>query len=276
MTSAAWRVSSGSTFRWRQWDDEFVLYHDESGDTHRLNALSARALEHLGRRHLAIRRAHRGLQRSSRSTPTPPSPRASSNSSPACTSWASSSVWMTLAKLSRSDLANRLREPGVLLRCGPLVMRLGTSLTELVDPLALLYADFPIEDRRRDPRLRSTGGPRLTSGRPRALAARGRSSTAAAPSIRSGAGTRFRCSNGPSTGAPSRGPIATSSCTRPSSSAAAVDCCSQASRAPARARSPRACSSRVAALLGRGRRHTARHADAAAYAAADRPQRRLD
>jgi len=50
----AWRVVPGSTFRWRGWDDEFVLYHDESGDTHRFNAVGARALEALGRSPLPI------------------------------------------------------------------------------------------------------------------------------------------------------------------------------------------------------------------------------
>lgn len=48
----------------------------------------------------------------------------------------------TLQTLARPDLADRLRREGVSLRCGPLVMRLGTSLPELVDPVALLYADF--------------------------------------------------------------------------------------------------------------------------------------
>ena len=44
-----WRVVPGSSFRWRHWDDESVLYHGESGDTHRLNPVGARALEHLAR-----------------------------------------------------------------------------------------------------------------------------------------------------------------------------------------------------------------------------------
>jgi HprK-related kinase A len=50
----------------------------------------------------------------------------------------------TLQTLARPDLAERLRGAGVALQCGPLVMRLGTSLSELIDPIALLYADFPI------------------------------------------------------------------------------------------------------------------------------------
>jgi PqqD family protein of HPr-rel-A system len=43
----AWRVVPGSRFRWREWDDEFVLYHENSGDTHRLSLLGARALSRL-------------------------------------------------------------------------------------------------------------------------------------------------------------------------------------------------------------------------------------
>jgi PqqD family protein of HPr-rel-A system len=42
-------VVPGSSFRWRHWDDEFVLYHEQSGDTHLLNPLAARALEFLNR-----------------------------------------------------------------------------------------------------------------------------------------------------------------------------------------------------------------------------------
>jgi len=46
MSDTAWRVSQ-SKLRFRSWDDEVVVYHEESGDTHRLNAIGARALEHL-------------------------------------------------------------------------------------------------------------------------------------------------------------------------------------------------------------------------------------
>jgi PqqD family protein of HPr-rel-A system len=41
-----WRAATGS-FRWRNWDDEYVLYHEESGDTHRLNPLGARVLQRI-------------------------------------------------------------------------------------------------------------------------------------------------------------------------------------------------------------------------------------
>jgi len=40
----AWRVPAHSRFHWRCWDDEHVVYHVNSGDTHRLNAAGARAL----------------------------------------------------------------------------------------------------------------------------------------------------------------------------------------------------------------------------------------
>ena len=42
--SPAWRVPAHSLFLWRVWDEEHVLYHVNSGDTHRLNAVGARAL----------------------------------------------------------------------------------------------------------------------------------------------------------------------------------------------------------------------------------------
>jgi PqqD family protein of HPr-rel-A system len=40
----AWRVPAHSRFHWRSWDDEHVVYHVNSGDTHRFNAVGARAL----------------------------------------------------------------------------------------------------------------------------------------------------------------------------------------------------------------------------------------
>src|SRR6185369_10869626 len=51
---------------------------------------------------------------------------------------------MTFGSLSRADRAGRLAGPGVPLTCGPVVMRVGTSLPELVDPVSLLYADFSL------------------------------------------------------------------------------------------------------------------------------------
>jgi PqqD family protein of HPr-rel-A system len=43
-----WRLARGCHLRWRSWeDDEFVVYHVESGDTHLLNSVSAEALRSL-------------------------------------------------------------------------------------------------------------------------------------------------------------------------------------------------------------------------------------
>ena len=39
-----WRVTANDRFLWRSWDGEQVVYHADSGDTHRLNALGAQAL----------------------------------------------------------------------------------------------------------------------------------------------------------------------------------------------------------------------------------------
>ena len=44
MASPAWRVPTHLSFHWRSWDNEYVVYHVNSGDTHRLNAAGARAL----------------------------------------------------------------------------------------------------------------------------------------------------------------------------------------------------------------------------------------
>lgn len=48
----------------------------------------------------------------------------------------------TLQELPRRELAERLSGVGLALQCGPLAMRLGSSLPELVHPLALLYGEF--------------------------------------------------------------------------------------------------------------------------------------
>ncbi len=46
-SSATWRVASDAQLRLRYWDDECVLYHGASGDTHRLPELVGKLLEHL-------------------------------------------------------------------------------------------------------------------------------------------------------------------------------------------------------------------------------------
>jgi PqqD family protein of HPr-rel-A system len=45
MNSArVWRVPPAAILHWREWDREFVLYHEQSGDTHRLNLAGATAI----------------------------------------------------------------------------------------------------------------------------------------------------------------------------------------------------------------------------------------
>jgi PqqD family protein of HPr-rel-A system len=39
-----WRVPAGRELRWRSWDGEELVYHGNSGDTHRLNAVGAAVL----------------------------------------------------------------------------------------------------------------------------------------------------------------------------------------------------------------------------------------
>jgi PqqD family protein of HPr-rel-A system len=47
--------------RWRAWDGDFVVYHEQSGDTHFLNTLGARALERLGTCPMAVPELARAL-----------------------------------------------------------------------------------------------------------------------------------------------------------------------------------------------------------------------
>jgi hypothetical protein len=53
---------------------------------------------------------------------------------------------LTLQDMPRTELASRLRGAGVTLRCGALLMRIGSSLPELVDPIARLYGDYRLAD----------------------------------------------------------------------------------------------------------------------------------
>lgn len=39
-----WRVPPAATLHWRDWDDESVVFHEQSGDTHRLNRVGASVL----------------------------------------------------------------------------------------------------------------------------------------------------------------------------------------------------------------------------------------
>lgn len=45
-----WQVASNADLLWHVWDDETVVYHRRSGDTHILNPLSAVVLEFLDQR----------------------------------------------------------------------------------------------------------------------------------------------------------------------------------------------------------------------------------
>ncbi len=38
-----------AALKWRSWNDEFVVYNDLTGDTHRLDAVAARVLQELSR-----------------------------------------------------------------------------------------------------------------------------------------------------------------------------------------------------------------------------------
>ena len=44
-----WRGVPASALEWRSWDDEFVVYNDLTGSTHRLDAVAARILQELSR-----------------------------------------------------------------------------------------------------------------------------------------------------------------------------------------------------------------------------------
>lgn len=47
-SSAVWHLAPDAQLLLRYWDDECVLYHGASGDTHRLPELVGRLLERLG------------------------------------------------------------------------------------------------------------------------------------------------------------------------------------------------------------------------------------
>lgn len=44
MNQPIWRVPAGRGLRWRSWDGEHLVYHENSGDTHRLNAVGEAVL----------------------------------------------------------------------------------------------------------------------------------------------------------------------------------------------------------------------------------------
>ena len=52
---------------------------------------------------------------------------------------------MLLRELSRNEVAARLKGDGVRVRMGPFVLKLGTTLPELIDPIHLLYHHYRVE-----------------------------------------------------------------------------------------------------------------------------------
>src|SRR3546814_2213361 len=53
---------------------------------------------------------------------------------------------MKLATLSRNELYERLRGPGLFLRTGPFINRIRTRITAVADGVSLLYADYPVSE----------------------------------------------------------------------------------------------------------------------------------
>ena len=52
---------------------------------------------------------------------------------------------LTVADLPRRELAARLAGPGLVLRTGPFANRILSDVPQLVDGIALLYADYPVD-----------------------------------------------------------------------------------------------------------------------------------
>jgi PqqD family protein of HPr-rel-A system len=42
-----WSIPQGADLRWYRWDDEYVIHHGPSNDTHRLSADAGRVIEAL-------------------------------------------------------------------------------------------------------------------------------------------------------------------------------------------------------------------------------------
>jgi HprK-related kinase A len=54
---------------------------------------------------------------------------------------------LTVSSLSRAQLGEQLAGPGIDLRTGAFTSRIRTAIPHLVDGIALLYADYPIDER---------------------------------------------------------------------------------------------------------------------------------
>jgi len=53
---------------------------------------------------------------------------------------------LTVADLPRRELGERLAGPGLVLRTGPFANRIRSDIPQLRDGIALLYADYPVDD----------------------------------------------------------------------------------------------------------------------------------
>lgn len=53
---------------------------------------------------------------------------------------------LTLSSLAPAELRRRFAGPGLVLRTGPFRSRIRTDIPHLVDAIALLYADYPVDD----------------------------------------------------------------------------------------------------------------------------------
>jgi len=45
MRETVWGVAEGTRLRWGEWDGEFVLFHENSANTHQLNLVAATAIK---------------------------------------------------------------------------------------------------------------------------------------------------------------------------------------------------------------------------------------
>ena len=53
---------------------------------------------------------------------------------------------LTVSSLTRAELGERLARPGLRLRTGSFVTRIGSALPAVADGIALLYGDYPLQD----------------------------------------------------------------------------------------------------------------------------------
>lgn len=62
MEALRWRVRAGADLRWRSWNDDHIVYHGASGDTHRVNAVTAAALRGLAGGPATVGELRRGIE----------------------------------------------------------------------------------------------------------------------------------------------------------------------------------------------------------------------